>query len=65
VGGARSAIRESDGQSLAEFAQRLGVSRSQLSELEHGRRWLSLQRASAFARALGRHEPQFVRHELG
>src|SRR5688572_10982752 len=64
LGGALSGIRESDGQSLAEFAERLGVSRSHLSDLEHGRRSLSLQRASAFARALGHHEAQFVRLAL-
>jgi transcriptional regulator with XRE-family HTH domain len=64
LGKALSAIRESEGESLAEFGQRLGVSRSHLSDLEHGRRSLSLQRASEFARALGHHEAQFVRLAL-
>jgi transcriptional regulator with XRE-family HTH domain len=64
LGRALSAIRESEGESLADFADRLGISRSHLSDLEHGRRSLSLQRAAAFARALGHHEAQFVRLAL-
>jgi transcriptional regulator with XRE-family HTH domain len=64
LGRALSAIRESEGESLAQFAQRLGISRSHLSDIEHGRRSPSLQRASEFARALGQHEAQFVRLAL-
>lgn len=64
LGGALSAIRESDGESLAQFAQRLGISRSHLSDIEHGRRVLSLERAAAFAAALGHHQAQFVRLAL-
>lgn len=64
LGRALSAIRKSEGESLAEFAHRLGISRSHLSDLEHGRRSLSLQRAASFARALGHHEAQFVRLAL-
>ncbi len=56
LGGALAAIRESDGQSLAQFAQRLGISRSHLSDIEHGRRSVSLQRASEFAATLGHHK---------
>ena len=64
LGGALSAIRESDGESLAEFAHRLGVSRSHLSDIEHGRRSVSLQRAAKFASALGQNQAQFVRLAL-
>lgn len=64
LGRALSAIRESEGESLAQSARRLGVSRSHLSDLEHGRRSLSLQRAAQFARALGQNEAQFVRLAL-
>lgn len=64
LGGALSAIRESEGATLADFSRRLGVSRSHLSDLEHGRRTLGLQRAAEFARALGHHEAQFVRLAL-
>jgi transcriptional regulator with XRE-family HTH domain len=64
LGHALSAIRESEGESLAQFAQRLGISRSHLSDIEHGRRSVSLQRASEFAFALGYHQAQFVRLAL-
>ena len=64
LGGALAAIREGDEQSLAQFAQRLGVSRSHLSDIEHGRRFISLERAAAFAVALGHHQAQFVRLAL-
>jgi transcriptional regulator with XRE-family HTH domain len=64
LGGALSAIRESEGESLAEFAQRIGVSRSHLSDIEHGRRSVSLERAARFASALGQHQAQFVRLAL-
>ena len=64
LGSALSGIRESEGESLAQFAQRLGVSRSHLSDIEHGRRSVSLQRASEFAFALGYHQAQFVRLAL-
>ena len=64
LGGALSAIRETEGESLAQFAQRLGISRSHLSDIEHGRRSISLQRASEFALALGHHQAQFVRLAL-
>lgn len=64
LGRALSALRESEGESLSQFAQRLGISRSHLSDIEHGRRSPSLQRASEFARALGHHEAQFVRLAL-
>jgi transcriptional regulator with XRE-family HTH domain len=42
LGGALSAFRESEGESLSEFAERLGVSRAHLSDIEHGRRAVSL-----------------------
>jgi len=64
LGGALSAIRESEDESLAQFATRLGVSRSHLSDIEHGRRSVSLRRAAEFAAALGQHEAQFVRLAL-
>ena len=64
LGGALSAIRETEGESLAQFAQRLGISRSHLSDIEHGRRSLSLQRAAEFALALRQNEAQFVRLAL-
>ncbi len=64
LGGALSALRESESESLAVFAERLGVSRSHLSDIEHGRRSVSPERASRFAQALGQSEAQFVRLAL-
>ena len=64
LGGALGEIRESEGESLAQFAQRLGVSRTHLSDIEHGRRSLSLERAAQFAAALGHNQAQFVRLAL-
>jgi transcriptional regulator with XRE-family HTH domain len=64
LGGALSALRESDGESLATFASRLRVSRTHLSDIEHGRRAVSPERAARFAKALGHSEAQFVRLAL-
>ncbi|MCW5969715.1 MAG: helix-turn-helix transcriptional regulator [Blastocatellales bacterium] len=63
-GGALSALRESDGLSLSEFAELLGISRSHLCDIERGRRAVSPERAARFARALRQHEAQFVRLAL-
>jgi transcriptional regulator with XRE-family HTH domain len=64
LGGALSAIRETEEQSLASFAERLGISRSHLSDIEHGRRAVSPERAARFAAALGHSQAQFVRLAL-
>jgi antitoxin HigA-1 len=63
-GQALATIRLADELSLATFAERLGVSRTHLSDIEHGRRSVSLLRASEFATALGHSEAQFVRLAL-
>jgi transcriptional regulator with XRE-family HTH domain len=63
-GGALSALRASENESLAQFAERLGVTRMHLSDIEHGRRTVSLERAAKFAAALGQNEAQFVRLAL-
>jgi transcriptional regulator with XRE-family HTH domain len=64
LGGALSAIRESEGESLAAFSERLEISRSHLSDIEHGRRAVSAARAARFAGALGQSPTQFVRLAL-
>ena len=64
LGGALSAIRESDRESLAQFATRLGISRSHLCDIEQGRRAVSPERAARFAKALKQHQAQFVRLAL-
>lgn len=63
-GGAISAIRESAGESLSKFAEKLGISRTHLSDIEHGRRSVSLERAAQFAIALKHNQAQFVRLAL-
>jgi transcriptional regulator with XRE-family HTH domain len=64
LGAALSGLRESDQQSLAEFAKVLGVSRSHLCDIEQGRRAVSPERAARFAQALDQSEAQFVRLAL-
>jgi transcriptional regulator with XRE-family HTH domain len=64
LGSAISAIRESEGESLAQFSERLGISRTHLSDIEHGRGSVSLERAAQFAAALGHNQAQFVRLAL-
>jgi antitoxin HigA-1 len=58
------AIRLGDEISQAAFARKLGVSRSHLCDIEHGRKSVSLPRAVKFARTLGYPEDQFVRLAL-
>jgi len=64
LGAALSGIRESDGESLSQFAARLGISRSHLCDIEQGRRTVSPERAARFAKALKQHQAQFVRLAL-
>jgi len=64
LGAALSGIRESDGESLSQFAARLGISRSHLCDIEQGRRAVSPERAARFAKALKQHQAQFVRLAL-
>lgn|SRR5690606_343960 len=64
LGGALSALRESEEESLAVFSERLSISRTHLSDIEHGRRSVSPERASRFAKALKQNEAQFVRLAL-
>lgn len=57
-------IRLGEGMSQVDFAHTLKISRSHLCDLEKGRKTLSPQRASRFARILGYSELQFVRLAL-
>ena len=52
-GDALSALGESEGKTLSQFAERLSSTRMHLSDLEHGRRTVSLERAAKFATAFG------------
>jgi len=60
LGGFLEAIRLGEEQSLAAFSKRLGISRTNLCDIEKGRRSVSLDRAAAWAKALGYADWQFV-----
>jgi plasmid maintenance system antidote protein VapI len=57
-------IREGEDASLAAFAKQLGIARTNLSDIELGRRGVSIVRAATWARLLGYHEAQFVKLAL-
>jgi transcriptional regulator with XRE-family HTH domain len=54
------AIRLGEEQTLEEFAAILGVSKPHLSDVENGRRVVSVERAAAWAKLLGYDAGQFV-----
>ena len=58
------AIRQGEGMSQADFAEKLDLSRSHLCDIERGRKTVSPARAAKFARVLGFSEKQFVRLAL-
>jgi plasmid maintenance system antidote protein VapI len=55
-----AALRQSEEQTLNQFATRLGVSRQHLHQLEARQKRVSPERAVRFARALGHSEIYFV-----
>jgi transcriptional regulator with XRE-family HTH domain len=59
-GGLLEAIRLSDEVSQANFAKKLGISRSQLCDIEKGRKKVSPERAARYAKILGYSELSFV-----
>jgi transcriptional regulator with XRE-family HTH domain len=60
LGRALRAIRLGEEETLQVFAKRLGISQAHLSDVEHGRRVVSAERAAAWAKLLGYHAGQFV-----
>jgi antitoxin HigA-1 len=54
------AIRLGEEETLEAFAARLGETKQHLSDIERGRRGVSVERAAAWAKALGYHAGQFV-----
>jgi plasmid maintenance system antidote protein VapI len=58
------ALREADGESLTQFAARLGVSRQHLHQLESGQKRVSPERAVRFAQVLGHSDVYFVQIAL-
>lgn len=59
-----SSVRQCDEISQADFAKKLGISASHLSDLEHERKTVSPERALKFAKVLGYSKEQFVRLSL-
>lgn len=58
------ALRLSDESNLQEYADRLGISRQQLSDIEHGTRVISEEKAAAFASKLGHSGKSFIRQVI-
>lgn len=57
-------IRECDEVSSADFAKKLGISKSHLCDIEQDRKSVSPERAARFAKILGYSQEQFVRLSL-
>jgi len=64
LGGLLESIRLGEEMSRAAFAKRLGISASQLCDIEKGRKVVSAERAARFAKVLGRSQHQFVRMKV-
>ena len=62
LGGMLWSLRVCDEISQAEFARRLGVSRSHLCDVEKGRKVVSPERAAAWAEILGFPPTVFVKY---
>ena len=58
------AIRESEKISQINFAEKLGVSKQHLCDLEHNRKTVSPKLAAKYAKKLGYSENQFIRLSL-
>ena len=54
-------MRETDEVSQVELAETVGTSAAYISQIEHGKKAVSIEQAAAFAKALGYSETQFVR----
>ncbi len=63
-GGLLRANREGEGETQENFARRLGVSKSHLSDIENARKVVSAARAARWAEVLGYSPRQFVRLAL-
>jgi transcriptional regulator with XRE-family HTH domain len=55
-----SSIRQGEGATLVAFANKLGVSKAHLCDVEKDRRVVSVSRASAWAKKLGYDPEQFI-----
>jgi transcriptional regulator with XRE-family HTH domain len=54
------AIRQGEGESQIDFAQRLGISKQYLCDLEHDRKVISAKKAKYFAEILGYSTEHFI-----
>jgi transcriptional regulator with XRE-family HTH domain len=61
LGGLLLAIRQGEELSQVEFAKQLGISRQNLCDIEHNRRFISPKMATEYAVKLGYSKKQFVR----
>lgn len=55
-----ASLRKSDGISQSALAEKLGMTPQNLSDIENGRKGVSLKKAAEFAKALGYSEALFV-----
>ncbi len=60
IGDFLAGMRAQEDASLAAFAERLGISRSHLCDIEQGRRSVSITRAAEWSKALGMPEGSLV-----
>ena len=59
-GGLLRAIRTADEITQEDFAAKIGMTKSHLSDIENGRKFVSIERAAKFALALGYSIPVFI-----
>lgn len=59
-----AAIREGEEMTQVEFAKLLGISKQNLCDIEHGRRFVRPKVAANFAKKLGYASDQFIRLAL-
>lgn len=64
LGDSINSIRLCDELTLKEFAEKLGISASYLSDIEHGRKFVSPKKAYEYAEKLGYSSTEFVRLAL-
>ncbi len=60
LGGLIEAMRQAEATSQVAFAQKLGISKQHLCDIEKGRKFVSPERAAKFASILGHSERSFV-----
>ncbi len=64
LGRTLASIRKGEEMTLDEFGKILGISKSHLLDIEKGRKLVSAELASIYARKLGYSEKQFIRFSI-